>query len=140
MLFRSSSTSPAGIFRAVYACIQRIREAGVTGQMVARDFTKRRIAPLQWHSEPVWTYTGRGDAMRLSSDGFKAAREALPVEATYLVEPILPGPEEPTPRRTGMCFLYRVEPRRTLELAGLHRTPVNRLAIADLGIALWARR
>ena len=38
--------------------------------MVARYFTRRRIAPLQWHSEPVWTYTGRGDAMRLSSDGF----------------------------------------------------------------------
>ena len=38
--------------------------------MVARDLTKRRIAPLQWHSEPMWTYTGRGDAMRLSKDGF----------------------------------------------------------------------
>ena len=37
---------------AVHVCIQRIREAGVTGQMVARDFTRRRIAPLQWHSEP----------------------------------------------------------------------------------------
>ena len=39
----------------VYDYIWCIRDAGVTGQMVARDFTRRRIAPLQWHSEPVWT-------------------------------------------------------------------------------------
>ena len=45
---------------AVYERIRVRREAGLTGQMVARDFTKRRIAPLQWHSEPMWTYAGPG--------------------------------------------------------------------------------
>ena len=38
---------------AVYDRIQVLREAGLTGQMVVRDFVKRRIAPLQWHSEPM---------------------------------------------------------------------------------------
>ena len=33
---------------AVYERIRVLRGAGLTGQMVARDFTKRRIAPLQW--------------------------------------------------------------------------------------------
>ena len=32
---------------AVYGRIQVLCEAGLTGQMVARNFTKRRFAPLQ---------------------------------------------------------------------------------------------
>ena len=47
-----------------------LRDAGLTGQMVAKDFTRRRIAPLQWHSEPMWTYTGPEDGMRLCTDSF----------------------------------------------------------------------
>ena len=31
---------------AVYQCLRGLRDAGVTGQMVAKDFTRRRIAPL----------------------------------------------------------------------------------------------
>ena len=50
--------------------MQGLRNAGVTGQMVARDFTRRRIAPLQWHSEPMWEYTGPMDRMRLCEDDF----------------------------------------------------------------------
>ena len=49
-----------------------LREAGLTGQMVLRDFVKRRIAPLQWHSEPVWTYRGLEDGMRLSAKGLSS--------------------------------------------------------------------
>ena len=30
---------------AVYQCLRGLRDAGVTGQMVAKDFTRRRIAP-----------------------------------------------------------------------------------------------
>ena len=45
-----------------------LRNAGVTGQMVAKDFTRRRIAPLQWHSEPIWAYTGIEDRMRLDAE------------------------------------------------------------------------
>ena len=29
------------------------REAGLTGQMVAKDFVKRQITPLQRHSQPM---------------------------------------------------------------------------------------
>ena len=36
----------------VYERIRVLREAGLTGQMVAKDVVKRRIAPLQWHLEP----------------------------------------------------------------------------------------
>ena len=67
------------------------------------------------------------------------AREALPVEVTRVMEPILPGLEESAPRRTGRHFLSRAEPRRAPELAGLHRTPVSQLIIVDLGIALRAK-
>ena len=76
---------------AVYMCISRIREAGVTGQMVAKDFTRRRIAPLQWHSEPVWRYNGREDAMRLSRDGFtpEVLRQVMCV---LFVTPTIPAP------------------------------------------------
>ena len=38
--------------------------------MVARDFTRRRIAPLKWHSDPVWRYSGKEDTMRLCPDNF----------------------------------------------------------------------
>ena len=87
---------------AVYECIQRIREAGVTGQMVARDFTRRRIAPLQWHSEPMWTYTGRGDAMRLSADGFTP--EVLgQVMGVLFVTPKIPSPANEEARPL-ICF------------------------------------
>ena len=41
----------------VFERLKELRDAGVTGQMVARDFTGRRIAPLQERSEPVWRYT-----------------------------------------------------------------------------------
>ena len=42
-----------------------IREAGLTGQMVAEDFVRRRIAPLQMHTKPMWMYSGPHDPMRL---------------------------------------------------------------------------
>ena len=50
--------------------MQQLRGAGVTGQMVARAFTRCRIAPLQERLELVWKYTGRSDKMRLCTDNF----------------------------------------------------------------------
>ena len=38
--------------------LKMLHDAGLTGQMVARDFVQRRIAPLQAHSRPMWTYSG----------------------------------------------------------------------------------
>src|SRR5664279_2992311 len=49
-----------------------LRDAGLTGAMVAKEFTKRRIAPLQAHTNPMWTYSGAGDTMRLSRDDLRA--------------------------------------------------------------------
>src|SRR5664279_5252315 len=34
--------------------------------MVAKEFTRRRIAPLQVHTSPMWLYAGENDPMRLS--------------------------------------------------------------------------
>ena len=56
--------------KELYQCLLGLRKASVTGQMVARDFTRRRIAPLQWHSEPMWEYAGPMDRMRLCEDDF----------------------------------------------------------------------
>src|SRR5664279_2030701 len=42
---------------AIKPLVQRMldpREAGLTGAMVAKEFTRRRIAPLQAHTEPMW--------------------------------------------------------------------------------------
>ena len=44
---RSASADFGGPkLEAVYERIRVLREAGLTGQMVAKDFVKRRIAPL----------------------------------------------------------------------------------------------
>ena len=76
---------------AVYDRIRVLREAGLTGQMVARDFTKRRIAPLQWHSEPMWTYAGLEDRMRLSADGL-ASDERKQVMRVLFAKATVPAP------------------------------------------------
>ena len=56
---------------AVFECLRVLREAGVTCQMVVKDFMKHRIAPLQKHSELMWKYSGPSDKMRLSADNFE---------------------------------------------------------------------
>ena len=47
--------------------IQEVHAAGLIGQMVAKDFMKRWIAPLYRHREPMWMYAGQKDPMWLSS-------------------------------------------------------------------------
>ena len=40
--------------------VRRLRdlcEASLTGQMVAKDFVRRRIAPLQKHADAMWLYS-----------------------------------------------------------------------------------
>ena len=65
-----SAVPEGGVFAAVFRYIEGCRQAGVTGQLVAKNFVGLRIAPLQWHSEPMWTYSGVRDPMRLSEDDF----------------------------------------------------------------------
>ena len=50
---------------ALVGRLKMLRDAGLTGQMVARDFVQRRIAPLQAHTRPMWMYSGPQDRMRL---------------------------------------------------------------------------
>ena len=78
---------------AVYERIRVLREAGVTGQMVAKDFAKRRIAPLQWHSEPMWTYGGPGDGMRLREEGLTSA-ERKEVMRVLFATTSIPAPAD----------------------------------------------
>ena len=56
----------------VWARLAKLREAGVTPLMVAREFIRRRIAPLQCHSRPMWTFTGPKDPMRLQETSLPA--------------------------------------------------------------------
>src|SRR5664279_687899 len=62
-----------------------LRAAGLTGAMVAKEFTRKRIAPLQAHGDPMWRYAGPRDPMRLSRDDLK-------VEVIDVVMKILNGP------------------------------------------------
>ena len=55
---------------AVVKRLSDLREAGLAGQMVARDFVRRRVAPLQKHADPMWLYTNQRDKMRLSATIF----------------------------------------------------------------------
>ena len=50
---------------ALVGRMKLLRDAGLTGQMVARDFVQRCIAPLQAHTRPMWMYSGPLDKMRL---------------------------------------------------------------------------
>ena len=43
---------------ALVGRLKLLRDAGLTGQMVARDFVQRRIAPLQDHAKPLRMYSG----------------------------------------------------------------------------------
>ena len=75
----------------VYECLWGLRDARLTGQMVAKDFTRCHIAPLQWHSVPMWMYTGLEDRMRLCVDNF--APEVLnKVMETLFSSAAIPAP------------------------------------------------
>ncbi|KAE8798873.1 hypothetical protein D1007_25841 [Hordeum vulgare] len=45
--------------------IEILKWVGVTMAMVVRGFIRRRIAPLQRHSRPMWAYAGPRDPMRI---------------------------------------------------------------------------
>ena len=42
-----------------------LRQLGLTSTMLAVDFFRRCLAPLQAHPYPAWFYTGDDDASRL---------------------------------------------------------------------------
>jgi hypothetical protein len=45
--------------------ILRLREAGLTIEMIGADFLRRRIAPLQDKGRPAWQFVNAADVMRL---------------------------------------------------------------------------
>jgi hypothetical protein len=49
--------------------LNSLREGGLTGVMVAKEFVRRRIAPPQDHRRKMWTFTGDGDKMMLHPTG-----------------------------------------------------------------------
>jgi len=56
----------------LFKFLEEARACGLTGQMVTKEFLRRRIAPLQAHKSAIWTYSGASDVMRLSEEGFSA--------------------------------------------------------------------
>ena len=60
-----------------------LRDAGLTGQMVARDFVQRRIAPLQAHTKPMWMYSGPQDKMRLHPEALPEGQVALAMKVLF---------------------------------------------------------
>jgi hypothetical protein len=49
----------------VWRRLARLKKLGVTAPMVVKEFIQCRIAPLQRHSRPMWTFSGSRDPMRL---------------------------------------------------------------------------
>jgi hypothetical protein len=76
---------------AVADRLEELRKAGLTGQMVALEFIRRRIAPLQAHSQPMWLYAGARDRMRLHEASI-TKDEARNIIHTLFTSPNIPKP------------------------------------------------
>ena len=53
----------------VWARQRLLKDRGVTAPMVVKEFIKRRVAPLQRHSRPMWTLLNSQDHMRFQESG-----------------------------------------------------------------------
>ena len=49
----------------VWRRLTRLKDLRVTVPMVVKEFIRRRIAPLQRHSRPMWTFSGSKDPLRI---------------------------------------------------------------------------
>ena len=91
--------------------LRALREHGLTGQLVAAEFVRRRIAPLQAHKKPMWAYTGPTDPLRLHLSDHRPA----------VVETILGGlfvnPEVPARVHVAIRPLFEVPDKRRATLA-----------------------
>ena len=54
--------------------LRRMKDLGVTAPKVVKEFLRRRIAPLQRHSQPMWALSVGPDRMMLQES-------VLPLEA-----------------------------------------------------------
>ena len=124
----------------------------MTVPQVVKEFLQCRIAPLQRHSRPMWTFTGHQDRMRLQEGD-------LAPEMLRKVLRVLTGDPSPGSVRDGGALLYlcsgraefvRQMPRfdewglRPAGLAGPRENPVAvvlpLVARADLASRVDARR
>ena len=71
----------------------------MTAPQVVKEFLQRRITPLQRHSRPMWTFSGRQDRMRLQE-------EDLAPEMLEKVLEVLTGDPSPGSVRHGGALLY----------------------------------
>jgi Putative gypsy type transposon len=85
-----------------------VREAGLTGQMVAEDFVRRRIAPLQAHTKPVWMYSGPADPMRLHLSAH------APDDVASILGTLFIAPEIPVPGTEHLRPLHQLTPKKRL--------------------------
>ena len=84
----------------VWLRLKRLKDRGVTAPMVVKEFVRRRVAPLQRHSWPMWALLNIKDHMRLQESG-------LPLEARQTVLGVLAGVPLPDDMPRKSCLLYR---------------------------------
>ena len=53
----------------IWLRLKRLKGLDVTAPMVLKEFVRRRIAPLQRHSRPMWALLNSKDHMRLQEAG-----------------------------------------------------------------------
>jgi hypothetical protein len=83
----------------VWQRLDGLKKNGVTAPMVVREFITQRIAPLQRHSRPMWTFSGPKDRMRLQVS-------PLPPETLRAALERLIGDPTPAMIPAGDSFLY----------------------------------
>jgi hypothetical protein len=109
----SSATLQSPKIADLVARMKLVRDAGLTGQMVAEDFVRRRIAPLQKHTKPMWMYSGPADAMRLHCSSH------LPEVVASIMGILFTAPEVPVPRSELAKPLHQITPKKRLAILEL---------------------
>ena len=84
----------------VWARLRWLKDLGMNAPMVVREFVRRRVAPLQRHSRPMWDLLHIQDNMRFQEVG-------LPLAAWQTVLTVLSGVPLPDEMPRNSCMLYR---------------------------------
>ena len=84
--------------------LKRLKGLGITAPMVMKEFIRRRVAPLQCHSRPMWALSGSADRTRLQESG-------LPLEARRTVLAVLTADPSLADMPQEGCLLYRCSNR-----------------------------
>ena len=90
-----------------------VAEASLTGQMVAEDFVRRRIAPLQKHTKPAWMYSGPADPMRLHCGSH------TPDVIASIMGILFTAPDVPVPKSELARPIHQLTPRKRLAILEL---------------------